>query len=299
MAKKRGISDKEKQIIRDLLEEEELLLDEFIPNKKIRPKKTKPTKKEKELIVQLIGESKKKYSKQDQKAVEQLLTRMPEPKPPKKESQQLDEDLLQISRPGDSIHNNELDRVFDRYPRIHRARTIRLVILTICTGIIFAFLAINSGFFNMDGNLVNKTMIINKTVLEKSLKNFSFAVIIDDASRLNEQMISLSGRLRDDVSNDGHVIRHDFRIIDDYSTSIKLTRIGKEYLQYFERNKTTSGFFNVTCRFRSAPMECRVDKIIQIQRPVISRLKYLSVEETVQIKQPQENRIQAFFANIY
>ena len=154
MSRKKGASKKEKRIIRELLEEEELLLDELIPKKKTKKHK----KKDVSFFKGLASEAEKEYTDDDQKFVERLLTRIPAPKKKRLTQKQINDDL--IDKGIDRTHKQALQKAFDKYPRVHRLRILKFIVLTILAGIIFSYLLVNTSLIISNGNISNYTPIV-------------------------------------------------------------------------------------------------------------------------------------------
>jgi len=309
---KKGMSKREKRLLRDLLEEEELLIDEIAQKKTVQKKKRKK-KKEEELITGLLGEAKKDYTEKDQKVVEALLTRMPVKSQNKRESSQQDEDLLRIGRGGDNKHKEALQHALDRYPTVHRMRIIRFLVLLILALLVFLFFAMRTGFLDIDevpkmkntavGDGV-RTIFINKTIYENRthiiIENISLQPFIDDINNYDDIETSMVGYLVHRTERKKDLVFHKYYIVDDYGEGLLLTRVDDRYLQLFGDGRSTDKVYNVTgtLRYITGRLEFKVTTITTAEKPATIKREIIertiTVEETVPVEKPAEGFLSNF-----
>lgn len=129
MAKKEA-SKREKRIIKELLDQEELLL------KADKPKK--PLKK-KEILAHLMDEAKKDYTQSDEVAVNKLLSRAPKEKKPESE-------YSKHERAAEMHHKIELEKALEHYPRVHFMRIIKMAVLVFVLACAILFFLARSGY---------------------------------------------------------------------------------------------------------------------------------------------------------
>ena len=139
MQKKRSI---DKKLVREMLEEEELLID--TPKGGKTPKLKKASPKKEEIMRHLMKEAAKEYSDEDEKHVQQLLTRVPQA--PKEEPE-----FVKQERASDLYHRLELMQALEDYPRVHRLRLLKVLIVTLILATVTLYILYRIGLFDSDG----------------------------------------------------------------------------------------------------------------------------------------------------
>jgi hypothetical protein len=124
-------SKTEKRILKELLEQEELLL------KADRPKK-KPLKN-KEILAHLMDEAKKDYTQSDEATVNKLLSRTPKEKKPESE-------YAKHERAAEMHHKIELEKALEHYPRVHFMRIIKMAVVVFVIVCAILFFLARSGY---------------------------------------------------------------------------------------------------------------------------------------------------------
>lgn len=301
MAKKR-LSDSEKKILREMLEEEELILDKIV-----KPKKQKKKKKDEELIKGLIGEAKKDYSDEDQKFVEGLLGKLPEKRPEKKVQKPIRTDFMKIEHQSDKRHKQDLQKAFDNYPRIHRKRVIKVTLITLLLAIAATIYIIDSGFFHLERVAGPRTVMVNKTVeyqevvteeVEQDISNSEYL-----SRKYNNKYIEVWGFLKHDTIDLNGADLHVYSVVDDEGEEIVLTQLDKLHKTFFNDYDTSPEIYEVggIMSYIGTHGQLKVETIKKSERPTVSVEKTVTktrveqVEETVE----GEDSLRAKFLSLF
>jgi hypothetical protein len=129
MAKKE-VSKREKRILKELLEQEELLLKADKPKKPL---------KSKEILSHLMDEAKKDYTQSDEAAVNKLLSCAPKEKKPESE-------YAKHERASEMHHKIELEKALEHYPRVHFMRVIKMAVIVFVLACAVLFFLARSGY---------------------------------------------------------------------------------------------------------------------------------------------------------
>jgi len=270
MAKKR-LAAREKKLIRELLEEEELLLDEFIPAKQKIEKKPVTKKEEAELLSQLLGEAEKEYTDDDRQFVSNLLTRMPERKIEPREQEptrNLDEELLHLHSTDDS-HTQALAKALSSYPRVHRYQLIKLTLLLLAIMIVLAYIVTSTDLFELQhatGVVVqNSTLYVDRTVP----KELHIEDILGNPANYEADQITATGYIKHILIEDRGAYRHRYYLVDDFGEELALSSVSDRSRALFPENGVSAGLYNITGKLREAAgdVELRVSFITSTTRP--------------------------------
>jgi hypothetical protein len=231
--------DKEKALLKDILEEEELLLDNKSGKKsqRIVPPKTIPPAP-KNLLEERVQNVEKR--------------------PPKKRTLRESDILPYRSKDNDS-HIEDLQNVFDNYPRVHRNRLIKISVLVVCVIAITLFVASQIDFEQVE-NIEKANVIVvpvREDVSYRSIHNMSGTTRI-------------LGFLKYSTVRMGSSTLHVFSAVDDFGSEITLTGIDNRDAMKFIPGNTTQQLYEIegTMSVGRRGPELKVSSIKPGTRPI-------------------------------
>lgn len=280
MSKKKGSLDREKELLREILEEEEIIV------RKSKKKKRKKSKKKENILQGLLGEASKEFSTEDEEAVKKLLTRMPIVKKKEREIQEMDEDFLRIGRSGDASHKRDLESAFNRYHKVHFMRMLKVAIVLLIIFAVIFFLAKQDEWISIEKEKPERFKIerYNETVINTNNHDIDYSSYYSGA--VEDELTTILGFLTYTLTSEpSGVTRHTYYAEDDHGNLIQLAEITGAQKRLFVKNGTTEKIYNITGSFGWSlhRMEFRVRSMREIERPASKTKRVIERERRIPV----------------